>query len=487
MATTYVTFTQTTAETLDGSDFLIVQSRINGTSLSPAVDVFGANNDIYVQGSINNTGGRSVSVAGSSSNLTVAEEGRIFQASSFGGSAVALDNGTGFHTVTNFGQITGNFGIATIGTSTSNKIFNHGTITGTESTSSVAGVAFRSDFNKLTNTGIVTGSALGVQITDVADQNLILNYGEIVGQTGVSNRGQGTELVNHGLISGDRGLSSTGTNLNFVNHGEVVGESGSTFSGDNLEFTNHGTVVSVSGIALSVAGADGMVSNFGTIVGGVISFSSSGVTIENEGLIDGDVEFLSGDNSYLASRDGVVTGAVIGGTGVDMMTGGASQDTMRGGGQADTIRGHGDDDDLKGNAGDDTVKGNRGDDTIAGNNGADTLYGGHGDDIMTAGKGTDVINGGRGDDQMSGGKGNDIFVFARTSDDDVITDFTNNKDSLDLSRLDAASFAEIDSAGVVSSNGNGGSVLDLSLIGGNGLLEVETMSVGQWNAADFIL
>ena len=83
----------------------------------------------------------------------------------------------------------------------------------------------------------------------------------------------------------------------------------------------------------------------------------------------------------------------------------------------------------------DVLMGGYGDDTLTGSANADVLMGGAGHDDITGGGGTDTINGGAGDDVMTGGSEADTFVFSPSDGDgdDVIVDFTNGVDKIDLS------------------------------------------------------
>jgi serralysin len=82
--------------------------------------------------------------------------------------------------------------------------------------------------------------------------------------------------------------------------------------------------------------------------------------------------------------------------------------------------------------------------TITGNAGNNTLTGSSTADTLDGGAGNDVLLGGLGQDTLTGGIGNDIFTFNVTKDSstsakkaDVITDFVQGEDVIDLSGLDA--------------------------------------------------
>lgn len=69
---------------------------------------------------------------------------------------------------------------------------------------------------------------------------------------------------------------------------------------------------------------------------------------------------------------------------------------------------------------------------------------GNGNDIIIGTAGDDVIRAGNGTDRLTGGDGNDRFVFQRLSDGqastiDIITDFVQGSDIIDLSGVDANS------------------------------------------------
>jgi Ca2+-binding RTX toxin-like protein len=80
-------------------------------------------------------------------------------------------------------------------------------------------------------------------------------------------------------------------------------------------------------------------------------------------------------------------------------------------------------------------------DTLDGGNGKDHLFGDGGDDLLRGGNGNDHLDGGTGTDTMTGGAGADTFAFGRLIEQrkvpgfdtgDVITDFQDGVDRLDL-------------------------------------------------------
>jgi Ca2+-binding RTX toxin-like protein len=81
---------------------------------------------------------------------------------------------------------------------------------------------------------------------------------------------------------------------------------------------------------------------------------------------------------------------------------------------------------VDGRGGDDVMNGGRGNDTLTGSIGDDTVFGGE--------RGADRLIGGSGNDELRGGSGTgqDIFVFRNTGDSDVITDFVDGRDRIEL-------------------------------------------------------
>ncbi len=95
-----------------------------------------------------------------------------------------------------------------------------------------------------------------------------------------------------------------------------------------------------------------------------------------------------------------------------------------------------------GDTGSDILIGQSSNDTLSGGGGDDLQIGGGGNDSIDGGTGGDNIHGGAGADLLRGGTGNDVFVYEAISDStqldtDVILDFENGQDKIDLSLIDA--------------------------------------------------
>ncbi len=81
---------------------------------------------------------------------------------------------------------------------------------------------------------------------------------------------------------------------------------------------------------------------------------------------------------------------------------------------------------------------------VIGGGGNDTLVGSGGANSLSGGDGNDHLDGRGGKDILTGGEGADVFIFRNVAhsspgvaDRDVITDFTQGEDMIDLSIIDA--------------------------------------------------
>ena len=146
---------------------------------------------------------------------------------------------------------------------------------------------------------------------------------------------------------------------------------------------------------------------------------------------------------------------------------------------------------LTGSAHNDVLAGDRRDNVLDGGAGDDTLYGGPGggDDLMLGnagndrlfgGRGRDRLEGGPGDDRLSGGPDGDVFVFAPGHGADVITDFTNRQDRIDLTAFDLPGYEAL-----TVTSGTGGVSIDLSAHDGGTIL-LEGFATASLDAGDFL-
>lgn len=158
-----------------------------------------------------------------------------------------------------------------------------------------------------------------------------------------------------------------------------------------------------------------------------------------------------------------------GDAGADQLSGGAGDDRLYGGATTDFLIGGLDNDRLYGGLGNDRLTGDAGADSLAGEAGNDRLYGGAGNDRLYGGADSDRIDGGAGNDLLTGGLGGrDVFVFTADAGRDVIADFDNVGDRIDLRSYTATS-AELRAA---IRDWSGGVTIDLARLGGEGAVRL---------------
>ena len=121
-----------------------------------------------------------------------------------------------------------------------------------------------------------------------------------------------------------------------------------------------------------------------------------------------------------------------GNAGFDLLEGGEGNDLLNGNSGADTLYGNGGADTLNGGINNDLLEGGAGNDTLNGSNGSDTLLGGIGSDQLNGNSGADRLDGGANDDVLRGGIGADTFVFGTDMETDVVIDFQNNIDTIEI-------------------------------------------------------
>ena len=192
----------------------------------------------------------------------------------------------------------------------------------------------------------------------------------------------------------------------------VIEDSGNASDIDTIEFSYK----KLANLKLSKNGDD-LVIRF--------TDSSSSVTIKNNFAIANNLEGKNSKIELLKFGEVLINiGSVIFGT--------TGNDTINGTINDDLIIGDLGKDIIFGGSGNDVIDGSEGDDLIYGEDGDDIMKGSEENDIIYGGNGSDRLIGNEGNDILEGGAGNDIFVIAKPSDEDVITDFTVGSDKLDL-------------------------------------------------------
>ncbi|AXI46498.1 hypothetical protein C1J03_10980 [Sulfitobacter sp. SK012] len=188
------------------------------------------------------------------------------------------------------------------------------------------------------------------------------------------------------------------------------------------------------------------------------------------------IDLLGGNDTYVAlGGSDVVTGGlgddnIDGVCGNDRITGNEGNDTLLGGNGRDIMSGGADNDLMDGGNQEDVLNGDGGNDTLIGEKGDDTIDGGDNDDFIT---------GGKDDDLMTGGAGADTFVFSNGDGQDIITDFTQGEDKIDLTLLNVWDISQL---------GIQGSADGVRISTGDGnYIELVDLAEGMLTNDDFIL
>ena len=380
----------------------------------------------------------------------------------------------------------------------------------------------------LRNDGLIRGEDEGVAAV-YYDTIEIYNAGEI-SSSGVAGGSNGMNLTATSLYVENSGTIAVGPGGEYaINFLSGLGSE----NGDARYVLNTG-LITAPNVAINSEAKTDHIDNAGIIRGdlnlGVYEYE--GITayadlVNNTGTIFGDVSLGAGDDQFFGETgflDGEVSGGagddiIWSGVGNDLLNGGTGRDKLYGGAGNDTAtyedssagvrvnltsnRGRGGEargdwlfdienligsnyaDTLIGDAMSNILEGGGGGDTLDGEGGNDFLLGEGGDDTLIGGDGDDILNGGLDRDILWGGDGIDIFEFLDVaesgigSDRDVIKDFEQGVDLIDLSAIGAHRFS---AGGFTYNSGE----VTYKLIGGGTKTVIEYDHDGD-GAADFQL
>jgi Ca2+-binding RTX toxin-like protein len=352
--------------------------------------------------------------------------------------------------------------------------------------SDFTGISLVGDDASLDNAGSVQSSGFyGIYTAGIG--HVVENSGKIYGPNGIYASTGALEVFNSGTIGGEYGLYSKAGNTSVHNH------SGGTISGTttaielNTEIGDHATVINhgkIGGTGLdSIDGfaGDERIVNFGSIEGTLSTGDGSDRLVLKAGsTIDGNVSMGDGDDT-LDLRQGAF--------GNSLFSGGYGDDTYLVSSRSAKLG-------EESGAGIDTVRSTisytlhyefeklvlLGKDDLGGHgNSADNwLYGNKGDNHLSGGSGSDVLFGMSGTDTLTGGTGQDYFVFGNGYGKDMITDFEDGTDIINLHYVSGVtSFADINKISQEGSN------VEIHL-GHGQVLTLENMSAANLSDADFL-
>ena len=381
-----------------------------------------------------------------------------------------LESTSGFALQTDeYGYITQNGSIVVTGNAISSgvaennvNIINNGSVFG-----SLAAISLGGQGNYIANNGTLQGQSialiLSVSGVDRLALDVIYNTGVIEGigpnADGILARMGGVKIINSGsiLTSGDDAIQIGSSQPNGVQTNEIINSGLIATTGDGFA------------LELESLGNLNLITNTGEIHGDIQLGNLDDVLQGSTGFINGTIDARSGDDLI---KSGIGDDMINGGSGRDKMYGGEGNDTAtyegssagvrvsltsnRGrGGEArgdwlfdiENLIGSNQDDVLIGNAVSNILEGGNGADTLNGEGGIDFLFGEIGDDTLIGGDGDDILNGGLGRDILWSGDGADIFEFLDVAESgtgssrDVIKDFEQGADLIDLSAMGATSFS----------------------------------------------
>jgi serralysin len=286
------------------------------------------------------------------------------------------------------------------------------------------------DNNTLLNQGQIVTSGDGVFFGGTGSQVVNGVDGHISATRGVVLSGEISDAYNYGRITATIGVELAAVGLYLNNAGEIDGADAciAVTSGDAV-IENSGRLGAFITAILVEDGASALIRNSGVIAGGVFAGGFAGASIASMDLVNtgemiGGVDFSPSVTGSSVRNQGVVTGAVLFGSGADVYDGqgGRISGAVSGGGGVDWLRGGAGEEELIGGAGVDTLLGGAGDDTLAG---------------------------GASPDRLNGGRGADVFLYtsfaeSRPTGMDVIRRW-DAEDVIDLSAIDASPAAGVQS------------------------------------------
>ena len=313
------------------------------------------------------------------------------------------------------------------------------------------------------------------------------------------------EVTETGLITGGTGVMAMGDNLKVFNDGVITGDSTALdIDGRNYFIRNSGLItasdINDKAILINSSFANGKIINEqdGIIDGVVEAVSGGAVTFINKGTI-ADVPtaaidvYLSANDDHFVNR-GTLNGTAFLGAGNDVadLRNGTATGIVSGSQGNDTYIVNKDDGQAfeYADQGIDTLKTSVNFDARMGNGEIEnfkaigktgiTIIANEYDNMITGNRGKNFLDGQAGDDTLRGGKSADIFNFGTGKDSDRIMDFEDGKDVINVASWNnIGDFSDIQA--IMSVSGD-----DLVLAFGNDDLTLRNTKISELDASDFI-
>ena len=339
---------------------------------------------------------------------------------------------------------------------------------------------------EVAKSGNVFGSMAGVNL--VADRQVFDNAGTIGGDTAVKASAEDLLLVNSGFITGKTiGIDFSFGSGTIRNDGMITGATHaiSTFAtaGEQVKIVNDGTIGGAE-YAIGLSNLDGsrtVIVNHGEINAKFwaiqANFTDATEIVRNRGEISSQIWLGDGDDIF--DGRGGTTFYVDGGGDDDLYI--IDDPLIKLGEQTnsgiDTVRSSitwklGANFENLTLAGKDSITG-------TGSESANRINGNAGQNTLFGLGGTDVINGGGGNDVLYGGALADNFVFRTGAGHDVIADFQDGLDLIDITGIKGIKdFAQI--AGAMVQNGT-----DVEIQFGDDMITIDNVTVDKLTAIDF--
>ena len=331
-----------------------------------------------------------------------------------------------------------------------------------------SGVHANGDNVTIINNGHIEAGSFGLTANN---GGLIVNNGVLEGRSGIITFIQGPDLTtvrNQGLIDvEERGIVAAGSpgdlsTITNARRGEIHADiEGVMFgNGGNGRLTNRGLIES-EGHAVRDYDGDMVLINRGKIIGTVDAGAGQDTLDLRGGKFAGTAHGGDGNDVYkVSSQDTDIVEDTL--SGVDTVHSTVSY-TLKENfeylqllGKKNTVG--------TGNAVSNEITGNAGNNTLLGLGGADKLSGGAGDDVL------------------EGGSSADTFIFSTGFGNDVVEDFQNGTDTIDLSDLAGIdSYADL-VLGHLSVDGS-----DLIITSGEDTLRLKDVALADLDATDFLL